>query len=195
MPNYYRALTCIPVVALAFFLPGKNIKSNYNKIRPLITDSLFDMCSVMPGDEVASLSPFTNPIKQVTSIDRLDGYCGCHYDLDAKDDFPQVQIEVNEFSTAKESKENYVTRKQDWVNIYQRQPVFISNLGDSANFCGNAEPGKCDDCGLEIASGRFYISVYVKGYYDKISESAKIAACIALAKKLMEKKPYLNSRK
>src|SRR5258705_11401760 len=122
MTYYYRCLTLVPILVFAFLLPGRQAKSTYNKINSIVKDSLFDMCVVMPGDAVASLSPFNKPIKLVTPDDRLDGYCGCHYDLQADDDYPQVQLSVNQFSSARESKENYITRKEDWVNLYQRQP-------------------------------------------------------------------------
>jgi hypothetical protein len=191
----FRYLTLLHVLVFALLLPGKKINSTYNNVNIIVNDSLFDVCSVMPGDEVALLSPFNKPIKQVTPIDRLEGYCGCHYDLQADDDYPQVQIEVNEFSIAQESKDNYTMRKEDWVNQYLRQPERVSNLGDSASFYGNNEPAKCDDCGLQVASGRYYISVAFKGYYDKVSAAAKRDASIRIVRKLFEKKPYLNSRR
>ena len=153
------------------------------------------MCMVMPGDEVALLSPFNKPIKQVTPQDRLEGFCGCHYDLQSDDDFPQVQLSVNQFSSAKESKENFINYRSDWVNMYQRQPEYIPNLGDSACFYGNADPALCDDCGLQVASGRYYISVAFKGYYDKIPAATKRDASINIVRKLFEKKSYLNSRR
>ena len=103
MNYYFRYLTLIPVLVFAFLLPRKQVNSTYNKLNIQFKDSLFDMCTVMPGDEVASLSPFGKPIKEVVPTDRFDGYCGCHYDLDAKDDYPQVQIEVNQFASAKAS--------------------------------------------------------------------------------------------
>ena len=195
MTYYNRYLTLIPVLVFAFLLPGKKVKNTFNKTSIILKDSLFDMCTVMPGDEVASLSPFNKPIKKVTPDDRLDGYCGCHYDLQSEDDFPQVQLSVNQFSSARESKENYITRKEDWVNMYQRQPELIPNLGDSASFYGNADPALCDDCGLQVASGHFYISVAFKGYYDKIPAATKKDASINIVRKLFEKKPYLNSRR
>jgi hypothetical protein len=193
MSYYLRYLTLAPILFFAFFLPGKKIGNGHHEtIVP--KDSLFDMCSVMTGDEVASLSPFNKPIKHVTSDDRLDGYCGCHYDLQSEDDFPQVQISVNQFSSAKESKENYISRKNDWMNMYQRSPDFVPNLGDSASFYGNADPALCDDCGLQVASGRYYISVAFKGYYEKVSAATKKAASIAMVRMLFDKKPFLNRR-
>jgi hypothetical protein len=192
MSYYLRYLTLAPILFFAFFFPGKKIGIGHHETI-ILKDSLFDMCSVMTGDEVASLSPFNKPIKTVTPDDRLDGYCGCHYDLQSEDDFPQVQISVNQFSSARESKENYVIRKADWVNMYQRQPEFIPNLGDSASFYGNADPALCDDCGLQVASGRYYISVAFKGVYEKVSADIKKAASIAIVRKLFEKKPFLKS--
>ncbi|HEY6063085.1 MAG TPA: hypothetical protein VIV35_05725 [Chitinophagaceae bacterium] len=195
MTYYYRYLTFIPVLVFAFLLPGRKAKSSYNKISITLKDSLFDMCMVMPGDEVASLSPFNKPIKEVTPDDRMDGYCGCHYDLQSEDDYPQVKISLNQFSSARDAKETYVTNKESWVSMYQRQPEFISNLGDSASFYGNADPALCDDCGLQVASGRYYITIAFKGYYDKISAATKKDASINIVRKLFEKKPYLNSRR
>ena len=185
----------LPVFALAFICSGVTVNSFQTRSHYGSKDSLFDMCSVMPGDEVAALSPFNKPIKQTTSLDRLDGFCGCHYDLQSDDDFPQVQISVNQFSSPATSKEDFAANKQDWVNLYQRQPEFISNLGDSAMFCGNAEPGKCDDCGLQVASGKYYITVAFKGYYEKITARSKQESAIRIVKKLFEKKPFLNSRR
>ena len=153
------------------------------------------MCMVMPGDEVAKLSPFNKPIKEVTAEDRLEGYCGCHYALQADDDYPQVKISVNQFSSAQESKEDYIINKESWVNMYQRQPEFIPNLGDSASFYGNADPALCDDCGLQVASGRYYITVALKGYYDNIPAATKKDATVNIVRKLFEKKPYLNSKR
>ncbi|HSU28150.1 MAG TPA: hypothetical protein VLJ68_07200 [Chitinophagaceae bacterium] len=195
MKYNFRYFALMPLLVVAFRFPGKKVNSTYNKINIIFKDSLFDMCMVMPGDEVASLSPFSKPIKQVTPDDRLEGYCGCHYDLQSDDDYPQVQISLNEFSSARESKENYVIRKEDWVNLYQRQPEFIPNLGDSASFYGNADPALCDDCGLQVASGHYYITVAFKGYYDKIPAATKKNSSVNIVRKLFEKKPYLNSRR
>jgi hypothetical protein len=108
----------------------------------------------MPGDEVASLSPFGTPVKLVTSDDRMDGYCGCHYDFESKTDYPQVYITVNQFGSLSECKEAFAMNRQDWVNMYQRQPDYINNIADSAAWFGNAQPEKCDDCGLQVVSGR-----------------------------------------
>ena len=195
MSCYYRYLILVPVLVFAFLLPEKKVNSTNNKIISILKDSLFDMCTVMPGDEVASLSPFNKPIKKVTAEDRLDGYCGCHYALQADDDYPQVKISVNQFSSAQEAKEAYISNKESWVNMYERQPEFIPNLGDSASFYGNADPNLCDDCGLQVVSGRYCIIVALKGYYDKITAATKKEASVNIARKLFEKKPYLNSRR
>jgi len=195
MTYSYRHLAIVPVLAFAFIFPGQRVTSTFDNNNNTFKDSLFDMCVVMPGDEVASLSPFNKPIKLVTADDRLDGYCGCHYDLQSDDDFPQVKISVNQFLSAKESKVTYVTYKNDWINLFQREPEFIPNLGDSANFQGNADPSKCDDCGLQVASGRFYIMVAFKGYYDQVSATTKRDAAIRLVQRLFQKKPYLNNRR
>ncbi|MEO6613639.1 MAG: hypothetical protein ABIT05_12690 [Chitinophagaceae bacterium] len=195
MTSYFRHSALVPVLVFTFLLPGRQVKNTYNKAGIILNDSLFDMCVVMPGDEVASLSPFNKPIKKTTPDDRFDGYCGCHYDLQADDDYPQVQISLNQFPSARESKENYIISKESWVNMYQREPEFIADLGDSASFYGNAEPALCDDCGLQVASGRYYITIGLKGYYDKISAATKKDAAVGIVRKLFEKKPYLNSRR
>jgi hypothetical protein len=160
----------------------------------LYKDSLFDMCSVMPGDEVASLSPFGTPIKLVTADDRLDGYCGCHYDFEWKSDYPQAYIAVNQFGSLAECKEAFAMNRQDWVSFYQRQPDYINNFADSAAWFGNAQPDKCSDCGLRVVSGRFLISVAFNGVYDDISADAKKNSALAMVRRLFEKKPFLRDR-
>jgi hypothetical protein len=195
MKYYYAYFSLIPLLFIAFLSTREKDDISNNKLPVILSDSLFDMCTVMPGVEVASLSPFNKPIKTVTPDDRMDGYSGCHYDLESEDDYPQVKISLNQFSSAKESKENYVVNKQYWVDMYLRQPDYISNLGDSASFYGNAEPALCDDCGLQVTSGRYYITIAFKGYYEKISAAAKKDAAIGIVRRLFEKKPYLNSRR
>lgn len=153
------------------------------------------MCSVLPGDEVAGLSPFGLPIKEVREDDRMDGYCGCHYDFESKDDYPQCYITINQFSSPAECRESFSTNRQYWVDMYQRSPDYISKLADSAAFFGNAEPDKCDDCGLQVVSGKYLIRVAFKGMYDKISADAKKNSAVSIVKKLFEKKPYLNRQK
>lgn len=195
MPRFLPYITFLPLLLLTLILPINKDGQAITKLHNVFNDSLFDMCAVMPGVEVASLSPFNKPIKTVTPDDRMDGYCGCHYDLESDDDFPQVKISLNQFESPRQSKENYAISKQYWVDMYQRQPEFISNLGDSASFYGNAEPALCDDCGLQVASGKYYITIAFKGYYEKVSAAAKKDAAVGIVRRLFEKKPYLNSRR
>jgi len=192
---YYRCLIALPFLLSVFLFNEKGMDTQAFSSPHIFKDSLFDMCSVMPGDEVAALSPFGKPIKTVTPDDRLDGYCGCHYDLQSDDDFPQVKISVNEFASYKQARETYDGYKKDWVSMYGRQPDDVTDLGDAANFQGNAEPNKCDDCGLHVIAGRFYVMVIFKGYYDKVSAQTKMNSAISIAKKLFEKKPFLGRRR
>jgi len=190
-----KFLIAVPLLLFAFAFNGKNSETPGPSAPMTFKDSLFDMCTVMPGDLVADLSPFGKPIKTVTSDDRFDGYCGCHYDFQSDDDYPQVKISVNQFASYKESRQAYTMYKKDWTAMYGRQPDEIANLGDSACFQGNAEPDKCDDCGLHVIAGRFYVMVIFKGYYEKISQSVKMGAAINIVRKLYEKKPYLLKNK
>ena len=115
MRLYNCCLIALPLM-LSVFSYNKNIINNPVFSSSLTyKDSLFDMCSVMPGEEVAGLSPFGKPIKLVTPDDRLDGYCGCHYDLQSDDDYPQVHISLNEFSSSKEARKGYDMYRKDWT--------------------------------------------------------------------------------
>ena len=192
MRLYYRCLIALPLMLSVFSYNKKKISNQVFSSSLIYKDSLFDMCSVMPGDEVAGLSPFGKPIKQVTPDDRLEGYCGCHYDLQSDDDYPQVHISLNEFSSSKEAREGYDMYRKDWIDMYGRQPDEVTGLGDAACFMGNAEPDKCDDCVLHVIADRFYVTVKYKGYYDKIPASEKRNAAINIVKRLYEKKPYLG---
>lgn len=191
----YPYLVALPFLLSVFSYTDKKIDGHILSSVLIYKDSLFDMCSVMPGNEVAALSPFGKPIKEVTADDRLEGYCGCHYDFQSDDDYPQVHISLNQFPSFKEAREAYDMYRKDWVNLYGRQPDEVIGLGDSACFMGNAEPGKCDDCGLHVIAGRFYVTVNFKGYYDKIAASEKKNAAVNIVKKLYEKMPYLGRKK
>ena len=177
-------------VLLLFLKPVTPLTTHQSIL--LIKDSLFALCSVLPGDEVAGLSPFGLPIKEVREDDRMDGYCGCHYDFQSKDDYPQCYITINQFSSPAVCLESFSTNRQYWVDMYQRSPDYISHLADSAAFFGNAEPDKCDDCGLQVVSGKYLIRIAFKGMYDMISAGTKKNSAVSMVKRLFEKKPYLK---
>jgi hypothetical protein len=192
MRLYYRYLIALPLMLSVFSSNKKSIKGQVFSSSLFYKDSLFDMCSLMPGAEVAGLSQLGELIKQVIPDDRLEGYCGCHYDLQSDDDYPQVHISINEFSSFKEAREDYDMYRKDWISMYGRQPDEVTGLGDAACFMGNSEPEKCDDCFLQVIANRYYVTVKYKGYYDKIPASVKRNAAISIVKRLYEKKPYLG---
>ncbi len=158
------------------------------------SDGLFDMCDVMTKAEVAGLSPFGRPVKKITS-EKGEFYTLCHYDLESDDDYPQVHIVLSVFSSADEAKTAYTSTAGSWRDMYQRAPENINGLADSVCFLGNADPQWCDDCSLQAWSGRYFITIGFKGYFqNKIMAPHKQESAVNLLKLLFQKKPYLRGR-
>ncbi len=157
-------------------------------------DTLFYMCDVMTGPEVATLSPFGKTLKKVSS-ERGEYYTICHYDLEANDDYPQVHIVLSVSSSAAEAKTTYTATADSWREMYNREPEKIFGLADSVCFLGNADPQWCDDCSLQAWSGRYFITISFKGYFqNKITAVEKQASAVNLLKLLFQKKPNLRGK-
>lgn len=163
-------------------------------VRPHLTEKLFKMCEVMTGSEVATLSPFGKPLRKASPISEgLDGYSGCHYELDSADDYPQVKIEVVAHKTASDARLQYEALIESWKDTFERAPDFISGLGDEASFLGEAEPDFCGDCSVVAVSGRYFLSAGFHGYYDEISAGKKKDSAVKLIRLLFQKQPTLKN--
>lgn len=149
----------------------------------------------MPGPEVEQLSPFGKPFKNAEANEMENVFTSCHYNFESKDDYPQIEINLNVFKTSDEAIVDYNSYVESFKNLYEREPNRIRGLCDSACFMGNADPALCDDCSLIAASGRYFITVAFKGYYSTISAMQKQQSAVNIVKKLFEKKPFLKSHK
>ncbi|MCW3119988.1 MAG: hypothetical protein JWM28_4070 [Chitinophagaceae bacterium] len=184
-------------VASIFILSftGKEYQKNIRSVNRFTTDTLFYMCQVMPGPEVAALSPFGNPFKSVEPHDQMDGYTGCHYYLSSDDDYPQVDITLTDFGTAAEARVSYNIWVESFHETFGRNPDTITGLCDIAGFAGNADPALCDICAVVALSGRYRITVGFKGYYSKITADQKKTSGINIVKALLRKEPFLVTKK
>ena len=187
------------IAGCIFLFSFTGMQQHTADVKKQFTDTLlFAMCDVMTGAEVASLSPFGLPLKKATS-EVADFYTSCHYEFVSNDDYPQTKIVVVPFTKAEEAKAAYTSTADSWRDSYQREPERIDNLADSACFMGNADPQWCDDCGLQAWSGKYFITISFKGYYQNrdrpITARQKQDASVALLRLLFQKRPELSKKK
>lgn len=156
-------------------------------------DGLFKMCEVMPGEEVAQLSPFNMPLKRVEEIDPVGDYAGCSYELADSKDFASIKIEVVRLKTIAEAGVDFQSYVQGFKDLYGREPDHLQGLGNKAAYFGQSDPGKCDECGLHVLSKDYFIDVLFKGVYEKIPQRAKQESAIRIFNRLVDKKPFLRA--
>jgi hypothetical protein len=152
------------------------------------------MCSVMPGTEVATLSPFGRPFKKSTPDGQSDGYTGCHYEFDSSDDNPQIRIAVNDYRVAADARAALDQHADDFRRLWGRGPDAIAGLCDAASFAGSADPVWCDTCGLQAACGRYYLTVNFKGYTQTVPAGMKQASGVRIIQRLLAKQPFLSGQ-
>jgi len=166
---------------------------------PFFDDLLpFDMCQVMPGSEVARLSPFPKSLKATKDQkDGLEGFAGCHYDFeeDRVGGYPQIDIQVEDYKTAATAREVLKDRIRVFKDDWKKDPNSIPALGDASFFFGT-DTIWCDICNLVTISGRFWIELKFKGYSaNEITAGQKQDSGVKLVKTLFEKKPFLQNKK
>jgi len=160
-------LICISLISYGNILPNKESNS--------LTDTLPDICIIVPPKLLDSLSPFGVPMSS-SFPDELnyDTYKGCFYQFFTKNMKPQIAVRLMKFTTKKEAAAVYKTSIDGHTSDWYGNPERISLIADSAYFNYEGEDSaKCDECGLVALQGIYVIYVSFKGAYDETSRSRK----------------------
>lgn len=154
-----------------------------------ISDTLPDICRILPAGDIAGLSPFTNPLTNSYAEDPLEGYRGCIYEFFRPNKDGTIKISLIKNKSKADALAFYNTNVTDHINLWQRKPETIVGLADSAYFNYNADDTKCDDCHLLLISGLYNIIVSFHGQYDDVSRESKKKAAINIVKLLYDRVP------
>jgi hypothetical protein len=158
----------------------------------ILSDTLPDICSVLPAADITRLSPFTIPLTKFYAEEPLEGYRSCIYEFFKPNDYGTIKVSITKNRSKAEALVFYNRNVADHIELWQRRPEVIKNLADSAYFNYNAfDDTKCDDCHLLLISGVYAIVISFHGQYDDVSRGAKKNAAINIVKLLYSRIPGL----
>jgi hypothetical protein len=160
----------------------------------ILSDSLPNICAVLPAADIARLSPFTNPLSKFYSEEALEGYQGCIYEFFKLNDYGTIKVSLLKNKSKAEALAFYNSNVQDHIDLWQRRPETLMGLADSAYFNYNADDTKCDDCHLLLLSGVYNVIVSFHGQYDDVPRESKKNAAINIVKLLYDRIPGLTKK-
>ena len=130
-----------------------------------LSDTLPDMCLIVPPLWVDSLSPFGVPISgNFPDPNNYDVYKGCHYQFFTANAKPQMAVRIIKWASKSEALDEYKMNLSRHFESWGRSPERIHWVPDSAYFTDNGEePNKCFDCGLVVLNGLYTIYVSFAG--------------------------------
>ena len=160
-----------------------------------LSDSLPDICTVLPAGDIAKLSPFTNPLSKFYPEDNpLESYRGCIFEFFKPNDYGTIKVSLLKNKSKAEALVFYNSNVKDHIDLWQRRPETISGLADSAYFNYNTDDTKCDDCHLLLITGVYAVIISFHGQYDDVPRESKKNAAISIVKLLYNRIPGLLNR-
>ena len=192
-----KILILLGVASLSFIIskPSREALEIFSKKN--LSDSLPDICTILPAGDIAKFSPFTNPLSKFYPEDNpLDAYRGCIYEFFKPNDYGTIKVSLLKNKSKAEALAFYNSNVKDHIDLWQRRPETIKGLADSAYFNYNAfDDTKCDDCHLLLISGVYAVIVSFHGQYDEVSRESKKNAAISIVKLLYNRIPGLLKQK
>jgi len=190
-----RILTLFGVASFSFMIGKPQQKGAELFPEKILSDTLPDICKILPAAEIAGLSPFTVALSNSYAEDPLEGYRGCLYEFFKSPDFGTIKISLLKNKSKADALVFYNSNVADHINLWQRRPETIVGLADSAYFNYNADDTKCDDCHLLLISGVYGVVVSFHGQYDDVSRENKKNAAIKIVKLLYNRIPGIVGTK
>jgi hypothetical protein len=190
-----RVLILLGIASLSFIISKPQQKVVEFFPEKILSDTLPDICSVLPAGDIAGLSPFTIALSNSYAEDPLEGYRGCLYEFFKSPDFGTIKISLLKNKSKADALVFYNSNVADHINLWQRRPETIVGLADSAYFNYNADDTKCDDCHLLLMSGVYNVVVSFHGQYDDVSREKKKKAAINIVKLLYNRMPGIIGTK
>lgn len=165
-----------------------------NKHLNLQKDTIPPICVIMPGADVAALSPFSNPLTNTETAEEMETHSACMYQFFKPNDYASIKIELSYLDEAN-IRTIYISNIENHRSLWERDPERIENVGDSANFSYNADEALCDVCGLTVIKGSYLIGINMKGQFEDVSREKKKQAAIKMAYLLLDRLPVRKDEK
>lgn len=183
-----KILILFGIASLSFIIGKPQQKAIEFFSKKILSDSLPDICTVLPEADITRLSPFTIPLSKFYAEEPLEGYRSCIYEFFKLNDYGTIKVSVTKNKSKAEALTFYNRNVADHIEMWQRKPETIKGLADSAYFNYNAfDDTKCDDCHLLLISGVYSVIVSFHGQYDDVSRESKKNAAINIVKLLYDR--------
>jgi hypothetical protein len=190
-----KILILLGIVSLSFIISKPQQQTVEIFTKKILSDTLPDICTILPAGDIASLSPFTIALSNFYAEDPVEGYRGCIYEFFKPNDYGTIKVSLLKNKSKAEALVYYNASVADHINLWQRRPETLTGLADSAFFNYNAEDNKCDDCNLTLMSGVYNVVVGFHGQYDDVSRAQKKNAALSIVKLLYDRIPELSKQK
>jgi len=159
----------------------------------IATDTLPDICTVLPAEEIAALMPFTNSLsKSYPEPEPTENYRSCLYEFWKKNDFPGIKVSLSKYASKEEALTTYKWNLEGYLDPQLIGFERLPRLADSAFWgSGSSDPLKCDECALVAISGAYEVIIGYKGQYEESPMLRKKLVAIKILELMLDRIPGL----
>jgi len=177
------------LITIASAIHSQTLKQNNDKAK----DTLPDICTVLPAEEIAALMPFTNSLsKSFPEPDPTENYKSCLYQFWKKNDFPGIKVSLLKYNLKEEALIAYKSSMESYQDPQLIGFERLLNLADSVFWgSGSSDPLKCDECGLVAIRGVYQMIIAFKGQFDESLMLRKKAVAIKILEMMLDRIPGL----
>lgn len=90
----HRILTLFGVSSLSVMISKPQQKSAEFFPKKILSDTLPDICRVLPAEDITKLFPFTNLLTKFYAEEPLEGYRACIYEFWKPNDYGTIKVSV-----------------------------------------------------------------------------------------------------
>ncbi|HET9434662.1 MAG TPA: hypothetical protein VFO37_12935 [Chitinophagaceae bacterium] len=190
--NYFILVPLFAIVVMIYPInKGTGISNPSSRI---LTDTIPNICNIIPPADMKYLNPFTNILTNIfPDPNNYDNYSGCHYQFYTPDanEKGQIAIRLIKWGSKKEAGD-------DFRNFFNSEwnsgvaPERLYGIADSAYFDFDFEDTtKCDECGLVATTGAYGIYIAFKGQYEKVPRARKKESALKILQMMYHRVPGL----
>ena len=140
------------------------------------------MCSLVPGGDVQSRTPFTIPLTETKPTSSSPQ--GCVYSFSGNRDLASVLLTVTDFDSPADALTALHSKEQTFRENLNLEPQPVAGVGDEAA----AFPGG-DEVGVEAVAGNRVVDANLKGQFPDVGDAQKVPAATDLAKLIIARLP------
>lgn len=166
-----------------------------NNLYSDLTDTMPDICTFLPGEDIDSLQPFTSPLsKSFPDPNAFETYTGCYYQFYTPDEYPQLAVRFIKWGSKKEAANEFIQQVKSHYDHQGFTPERIYNVADSAYFGYEGEDENlCNECGLVAILGPYAVYISFKGQYEKVTRARKKQVALQILKMMYDRIPVLTA--